>query len=345
MELIDYQILCIYNNVGNASIADFQETENIEQYTKDLLTRAMNQQDRRYKFNENKRTTRERVLSIAAKKSIGKFGLELGNDLAYSEKCKNDEIKHLKTQIPVGVLIVAYGMYDNREFVLLLKSDYDKFISEATGKIQSGLSLKNQIYKTCQFTIKRSAQEIEPSDITTSDSTKRQSEYWHKDFLELNPVYSDTENTDKAYSAIKKNILNPLQKESPSDHRTLKQLTVGYFRQSGTFDIDYYRDEVLGKYQPQEPERVNIDKLKSKVDKIKASKSFDPVFNKDTSVVKDRIKGSYKLTDEMDLKVKTDFPNPQNIILPFEGNGRKGITIISERGYIFAQDIKTNKLL
>ena len=47
----------------------------------------------------------------------------------------------------------------------------------------------------------------------------------------------------------------------------------------------------------------------------------------------------------MDLKVKTDFPNPQNIILPFEGNGRKGITIISERGYIFAQDIKTNKLL
>lgn len=75
MELIDYQILCIYNNVGNASIADFQETENIEQYTKDLLTRAMNQQDRRYKFNENKRTTRERVLSIATKKSIDKFGL------------------------------------------------------------------------------------------------------------------------------------------------------------------------------------------------------------------------------------------------------------------------------
>lgn len=110
------------------------------------------------------------------------------------------------------------------------------------------------------------------------------------------------------------------------------------------FDIDYYRDEIIGKYQPQEPDKVNIEKLKSKIDRIKDSKSFDPVFTKDTSVVKDRIKGSYKLTDEMDLKVKCDFPNPQNIILPYEEDGRKGVTIISDRGYNFAQDIRINKL-
>lgn len=344
MELLDYQIVCIHNNIGNASIKDFQERENIEQYTKELLTRAMAQQDRRYKFNENKRTTRDRVLSIAANKSIGELGLELGNDLASTEKNKNEEIKQLNTRIPIGVLIVAYGTHENREFVLLLKSDYDQFISEATGIIQSGLSLKNQIFKTCQFIVNRNEQEVEISEITTSDSSKRQSEYWHKDFLELNPIYSDTENTDKAYSLINKNIIKPLQKDSPSDHRTIKQLTVGYFRQSGIFDIDYYRDEIIGKYQPQEPDKVNIEKLKSKIDKIKASKSFDPVFKKDTSVVKDRIKGSYKLTDEMDLKVKSDFPNPQNIILPFEEDGRKGVTIISERGYDLALDIRANKL-
>lgn len=102
MELIDYQIICIYNNIGKASIADFQETENIEQYTKDLLKRAMNQQDRRYRFNENKRTTRERVLSIALNESIGKLGLELGSDLSNSEKCKNEEIKHLKPKYPLA---------------------------------------------------------------------------------------------------------------------------------------------------------------------------------------------------------------------------------------------------
>lgn len=345
MELLDYQIVCIHNDVGNASIKDFQETESIEQYTKELLFRAMSQQDRRYQFNKNKRTTRERILSIAANKSIGELAFELGNDLANVEKCKNEEIKHLKTQIPIGVLIVAYGTHETYEFVLLLKSDYDQFISEATGKIQSGLSLKNQIYKTCQFIVARTENEVEISGITTSDSTKRQSEYWHKDFLELNPVYSDTENTERAYALIKREILKPLQKDSPSDYRTIKQLTVGYFRQSGTFDIDYYRDGIIGIYQPQEPDKVSIKKLQSKIDKIKASKSFDPVFNKDTSVVKDRIKGSYKLTAEMDLKVKTDFPNPQNIILPFEEDGRKGITIISERGYTLAQDIRTNKLM
>lgn len=342
--ILDYQIIYIDNISGVANIAEFQETENIDQYTQNLLIRAKSQQDRRYKFNENKRTTRDRILNIALNKSIGNLGVELGNDLAGSEKDKNVEIKPLKKQIPLGVLIVAYCMDDEGEFVLLLKSDYDKFISEATGKIQSGLSLKNQIFKTCQFAIHRNEHDVEFTEITTSDSTKRQSEYWHKNFLELIPVYSDTENTNKAYEAIKKDILKPLQKVSPSDYNTIKHLTIAYFRQTGTFDIDYYRDDVLGTYDPHDPDKVNINRLKAKVDKIKNAKSFDSVFTKDTTAVKDRIKGSYKLTSELDLKVKSDFPNPENIILPYEEDGRKGLTIISERGYDFAKNIHEDRI-
>ncbi|MBD5202081.1 MAG: hypothetical protein HDS81_02040 [Bacteroidales bacterium] len=344
MEILDYQIIYIDNIAGVANIAEFQETENIDQYTHNLLIRAKSQQDRRYKFNENKRTTRDRILGIALNKSIGNFGVELGKDLACSEKDKNVEIKPLKKQIPLGVLIVAYCKDEDGEFVLLLKSDYDKFISEATGKIQSGLSLKNQIFKTCQLTVLRNEHDVEFSEITTSDSNKRQSEYWHKNFLELIPVYSDTENTNKAYEAIKKDILKPLQKVSTSDYYTIKHHTIAYFRQSGSFDIDYYRDHILGTYNPHDPEKVNIDHLKAKVDKIKKSKSFDSVFTKDTTAVKDRIKGSYKLTSELDLKVKSDFPNPENIILPYEENERKGITIISKRGYDFAKNIHEDKI-
>lgn len=343
MDKLDYKIVYIDNVNGIAREEDFQVTENIDKYTSDLLIRAIEQQDRRYKFNENKRTTRDRVLSIAASKTVGNIAIELGNDLASSEKNKNDEIKQLKRQIPLGVLIVAYGECDGREFVLLLKSDYDKFISEATGKIQSGLSLKNQIFKTCQFSIKRENHVVEFSEITTSDSTKRQSEYWHKDFLELIPEFSDTENTSKAYTLIK-NILKPLQKQAPSDYNTLKQNTVGYFRRSGMFNIDEYRDEIIGKFQPQEPDKVDINKLKSEIDKIKKKRLFDPVFNKDTSVVKDKIQGSHKLTEEMYLRIKSEIPNPETVILPYEQSGRKGVTIISERGYDFAKDVHDNKV-
>lgn len=345
MAISDYKIIYIDNLNGDAHEADFQETENIDKYTSDLLALAKARQDRRYKFNENKRTTRDRILSIAAVKTIGNIAIELGKDLACSEKNTNEDIKHLKTQIPLGVLIVAYGEDDNNEFVLLLKSDYDKFISEATGKIQSGLSLKNQIFKTCQFIIKRGVNDVEFAEITTSDSTKRQSQYWHKDFLELEPVYSNKENTEKAYAAIKNEILKPVKKSSPSDFGPLQQLTVGYFRQSGTFDIDYFRNEILGTYQPQDPEKVNIEKLQSKIDKIKKANTFDSVFEKVPSSVKDRIKGLHKLTDEMDLKVKNDIPNPKNIILPYEENGRKGLTIISNKGYEFARDVQEDKLL
>ena len=242
MEILDYQIIYIDNIEGTASIAVFPEKESIDKYTIDLITRAFSKQDRKYKFNDNKRTTRDRVLNIAANKSIGDWGTELGNDLASSERNKNEEIRHLKNQIPLGVLIVAYGHDENKEFILLLKSDYDKFISEATGQIQTGLSLKNQIYKTCRFSIYRGEHDVQFSEITTSDSNKRQSEYWHKDFLELIPIYSDNHNTTTAYNALK-DIFKPFQKSAPSDYHTMRQMTIGYFRQEGTFDIDYFRSE------------------------------------------------------------------------------------------------------
>lgn len=342
MEILDYQIIYIDNIEGVASIADFPEKDSIDKYTIDLITRAFSKQDRRYKFNDNKRTTRDRVFNIAANKSVGDWGTELGNDLASSERNKNEEIRHLKNQIPLGVLIIAYGLDNNNEFILLLKSDYDKFISEATGQIQTGLSLKNQIYKTCRFSISRGDHDVQFSDITTSDSNKRQSEYWHKDFLELVPVYSDSHNTNAAYNAIK-DIFKPFQKTAPTDYTTMRQMTIGYFRQEGTFDIDYFKDEIIGKYNPHDPSSVNIKKLTDKIEKLKTKGTFDPVFTKDTSAVKDRIKGIHKLTDEMDLKVKSEIANPENFILPYETNERKGITIISELGFRFASQIQENK--
>lgn len=343
MEVIDYKIIYIDIVNGVGSIAEFQETQNIDQYTLDLLQRARIQQDRRYKFNDNKRTTKDRILNIALNRSIGNIAIELGNDLACSEKNKNDEIKQLKTHIPMGILIVAYGLADNNEFILLLKSDYDKFISEATGAIQTGLSLKNQIYKTCLFQLLRGNNDVGFGEISTSESNKRQSEYWHKDFLELAPIYTDTQNTTVAYSMIKKQIIEPLKTKSISDYNTVKQMTVGYFRQEGVFDIDYYWDEIIGTYQPHDPKSIDINSLTSKIDNIKKSNKFDHVFNKDTSAVKDRIKGIHHLTDEMDLKVKSEISNPENVILPYDNNGRKGLTIISERGYSFAKDIHDNK--
>ena len=68
MEILDYQIIYIDNIEGTASIAVFPEKESIDKYTIDLITRAFSKQDRKYKFNDNKRTTRDRVLNIAANK-------------------------------------------------------------------------------------------------------------------------------------------------------------------------------------------------------------------------------------------------------------------------------------
>ena len=348
MKTVYYKLLKISNETGTASFASFDFLDNIENYVFNILVKTANANvDRKFRFNPNLHTTKDRIHGLITKngEELEALVLEMGNHLASVEKKFNDNNQHLKGKIPYGVLLIAYTDMETSDGdykVVILKSDYDEFIAENTGQQSSGLSVNNQIFKTCQFNVKRHENEYEIKQISASDSTKRQAAYWLKGFLELEAERQDKENTEKAYDFIKKKILNDLKDGHKPDYLILYNSTISYMRSEGMFDLNYYRDEIIGKYIPYD-DTLNVNTLKSKVDKLRSLDKFDAQFVKVPSAITDKVKSVIKLTDELSLNIKHDIPGMESKIQPFEEGAKKGITIISPDGYEFAKGIKRRR--
>lgn len=345
MKVVYYNLLKIDNVAVTASVATFEEHDNINEYVMRILVNCANAQvERTYRFDETLDTTKNRIEKLILQQDVDAVALELGNRLAKVENDSNTANAHLKGKIPTGILLLALVDMetDGNDFkLMLIKSDYDEFIAENTGKLGTGLSMKNQIFKTCQFNVTFGEDSFEWGQISTSDSTKRKAEYWCKTFLELAELLSDETNTINAYEQIKRYVLEPLRKSGhKSDWLILSNYTIGYMRSEGTFDLDYYRNNIIGSFHPT-GQGVDIEALKAKLDKLRDKGKFDAVFTKVPEVIKDKVKNVIKLTDEIDLKIKHEIDGMQNIIIPAElDDGRKGVTIVSENGYEYAKDLK-----
>lgn len=344
MRVVYNKLLKIENETGLASFASFENTVNIDGYVMRILQKCANSPvERRYKLSTVLNTTKDRVTKLIDQVDVDEVSLAMGTHLSVVEQNANQKYAQLKGKIPTGILLIALADMEtdgNDHKLIIIKCDYDEFIAEGTGQQSSGLSVKNQIFKTCQYNIKINDDSFVWGEITASDSTKRCASYWHSEFLELEEQISDDENTKNAYETIKRKILNPLKKDHKPDYWILYNNTIAYMRRTGTFDLDEYKNNIIGAYTPYD-NTLKIDDLKDKVEKLRSLNKFDATFTKVPSVITDRVKDLIKLTDELELKVKHNINGMENVIMKYEGNdGRKGITIISQNGYDYAKGLQ-----
>ncbi len=345
MRTIYYKLLRLTNQAGTSGFANFEFLGNIENYVTNILVQTANAAvERKYKFKTPLHTAKDWIGNLLTQEGEALEGtmLEMGNHLATIEKNFNDSNQYLKGKIPDGVLLIAYVdmQTDEGDYkIIILKSDYDEFIAEHTGQQSTGLSVKNQIFKTCQFNVRWHERTYEIGQIAASDSTRRQAAYWLKDFLELEAIRQDKENTEKAYDLIKKKILNPLKEHHKPDYLILYNSTISYMRSEGMFDLDYYRDEIIGNYRPYD-ETLDVNSLKGKINQLRDSDKFDAQFTKVPTAITDKLKSVIKLTDELYLNIKHEIPGMESKIQPYEQGQKKGITIISLDGYEYAKGVK-----
>jgi len=348
MNVIFYKLIKIDNEEIEAIFAAFENQEHINAYVKRILDSCASAcVERKYKFDNTLTTTKDRIIKLIMQQDVDAVATELGKRLAKVENDTNTANPQLKGKIPIGILLLALVDMETEDHhfkLMVIKSDYDEFIAERTGLLDAGLSIKNQIFKTCVYDVNINEQSIEWKQISTSDSTKRKAEYWSKTFLELEELHSDEINTVTAYDQIKKKILDPIKNNGyKSDWLLLSNATIAYMRSEGTFDLDYYRDNIIGSYRPYN-NGVSVEKLKQKVDKLRETGKFDAVFKKVPSKIKDKINNSIKLSDELELHIKREIAGVQNVLLPATTpDGRKGITIISEAGYEYAEGLNSQR--
>ena len=179
------------------------------------------------------------------------------------------------------------------------------------------------------------------SKMVTFDVNSSQAKYWYNDFLDLEAKLDDEANTKKAFDEINARILTPIKKDSKDDYWCLYNATLSYMRSEGEFDIEYYANEILGKYTPKNP-NVKIKDLSKKALELPEKRNFDKKFTKVPKAINKKIKAIIPLTEDISLSV-ADNSNPslKNVIKPHEDEeGCKYIMVRSDEGYSYAKSLK-----
>lgn len=339
MEIIYHRLYKVDITTQEVSLQEFAENDNVNNYIIELLQNVSDSEgDREYLFEQNSLTMKTYLDRIIVNDSRDATCESIANRLLQEENKAQQRIDHLNKHIQKGILIISYVQMTETEFkIILSKADYNEFIEEVSGNLKSGLPTKKKIYKSFIANVTSHDEDSEIIKLVTYDSNTTKAAYWTREFLELAEIRDDEKNTITAYNAIKKDILEPLRNNHKADYLCLWNATVAYFRGEGEFSLTHFRDSIIGNYQPMD-NSLNLDDVKTKIDKLPTKYKFDSIFTKKSNVIKDKFKNTIKLTNEIDLIIKHDVANPRKTFVPYtDGEGKKYLAIQSEEGFKYAQ--------
>lgn len=342
MDVSYIQLVKIDHDNNNVVVESIDEQENIKQYVMDMLaTISENVGEREYIFKDGEETMKTYLNSFINEDNKDETTLNIAKRLLSKEKDAQLKYAHI-TQIQKGIMLASLCKMTDRDYkVIIAKADYSEFLEEASGEKRNGLPTKKKIFKSfiANVTIVDGVYSI--SKMVTFDVNSSQAKYWYNDFLDLEAKLDDEANTKKAFDEINARVLTPIKKESKDDYWCLYNATLSYMRSEGEFDIEYYANEILGKYTPKNP-NVKIKDLSKKALELPEKRNFDKKFTKVPKAINKKIKAIIPLTEDISLSV-ADNSNPslKNVIKPHEDEeGCKYIMVKSDEGYSYAKSLK-----
>ena len=342
MEVLYIQLIKIDHDKNCVVVEPVDEQENIKQYIMDmLLIISENIGEREYIFKEGEETFKAYLNSFINDNNKNEIALNIAKRLLIKEKEAQIKYAHI-TQIQKGIMLVSLCKMTERDYkVIIAKADYSEFLEEASGEKKNGLPTKKKIFKSFIANITIVDRVYSISKMITFDVNSSQAKYWYNDFLDLEAKLDDEANTKKAFDEINARVLTPVKKESKDDYWCLYNALLSYMRSEGEFDIEYYANEILGKYTPKNP-NVKIKELSKKVLELPEKRNFDKKFTKVPKAINKKIKAIIPLTEDISLSV-ADNSNPslKNVIKPHKDEeGVKYIMVKSEEGYSYAKSLK-----
>lgn len=231
-----------------------------------------------------------------------------------------------------GSLIIVLYEEDNQEYILLLKVEHDPFIDESDLLRRIGLPIEKATLKSCLLEVS----DDKLGDINIYDSNASIARYWWDDFLELDELTSDENNTKKAFNEVDKLLRRKVGTKHKADYTILRNNSVGFFKTKDSFNVDDFLDYVIGDYEPEDQE-LDIEKLKGDLSNLPAKKQFDASFNIVSSEIKAKMRSSVKVNQYVELKIQDYIEDMRNIIHSKIGEDGKKYVMISADDEAYAK--------
>jgi hypothetical protein len=342
MDVPYIKLVKIDHDNDNVVIERIDGQENIKQYVMDMLvTISENIGEREYIFKDGEETMKTYLNNFINEDNKDEITLHIAKRLLSKEQDAQIKYVHI-TQIQKGIMLASLCKMTERDYkVIIAKADYSEFLEEASGEKKNGLPTKKKIFKSFIANVTFVDGKYSISKMVSFDVNSSQAKYWYNDFLDLEAKLDDETNTKKAFDEINARVLTPIKKESKDDYWCLYNATLRYMRSEGEFDIEYYVNEILGKYIPTNP-NVKIKDLSKRALELPEKRNFDRKFTKVPKAIKKKIKAIIPLTEDISLSV-ADNSNPslKNIIKPYEDEeGYKYIMVKSDEGHSYAKSLK-----
>lgn len=175
-------------------------------------------------------------------------------------------------------------LFDNGGTIgyLAVKVDHQSILDEIDFKRRIGLGESQKLYKACRVNLDANGA---AEHAVVFDTNAKPSVYWWQDVWELQPVRSDTVNTEQAVKHVI-HVLTRLKKRSPVDYTILRNATIAAFKQSGPMDFDAFVTTTFAGYQPQETSiHPKLQEIVTDLRALPTKKQFDSHFNLDPAAV------------------------------------------------------------
>lgn len=308
-----------------------KDNEDLNGYIKALLEKiAEAGSKRKFEFESNTTEIKKIIDSIITNKNYEKEAEKAAKRLLIKEQRAQEQIEHLLHEVQKGVLVQALIEINGEKRFIISKAEYNQYLDELEMKQRQGLPIKKKIYKA--FMVEYNKKGVQ-TNLYVYDTNSNISKYWWQDFLELNEVNTDENNTNEAFETITKNALGKLKSEFPADHNILRNRILGYFKSNKDFEMDHFIETAIGDYEPVDKD-FKVAELKTKIRNLPEKKGFDSQFTIKPEVIKaKKLKEIVHLNENIDLHINSHVGDLHEIIEAVKVKGEKYIRIRSDAGY------------
>ncbi len=291
---------------------------------------------RQFEFDRETTEVRAQISRINNNENFVDISKVIADRLLSVEFEAQEKISKLGISIQKGIIVQAKISENGQGKFIICKADHNEFLNEINYRLSRGLPVKKKAFKAFVCNVHNNNT---VDGILVYDTNPTDTKYWWKELLELSMVYTDEDNTERAFAAIDKAVFTKIKKDHPQDYTYLRNSIVRYFRSMERFEMQDFLDSAIGNYTPYDT-NLNVENLKTKIRELpsKPRSPFDNQFN----IIKEKVKAKFlskvKLTSEIDLHIKEDVP--ENTILAEEGtDGVKYVKVRSEEGYKYFKNI------
>ncbi|MEW2922684.1 nucleoid-associated protein [Muricauda sp. ANG21] len=311
-----------------------EDFENLNTYVEGLVQDILDNPNRRfYNWKDGETQVKNSLPLIKANShDIESYVLNNAKRLLEKEVKAQESMNRMGVEIQRGSLLHLSIESEGTHKIIICKVEHDEVVSEINFELIRGLNTRKKLFKALLVYYDQNG-EITHNYVHDKKPTK----YWWDDFLELDPITTDEDNTENALNEIDK-CLTRYRKKYYVDYLILRNSFLGHFRNKETLNFTDLVDEVFEDYTPLNkdfPKKKLLESLK----KLPEKNNFDTTFNIIKEKINKRQKTNIRLASNLYLSIDDFVENLKNIIELEQEGGNKYVRIMSEDGYNKLEDL------